>query len=153
MVSKVDLPLRWDCICDLTWSFLLSYGNQMNRPTELRQVSNDKKFRIDLILHIHFLKINKVKVETYLTRLYTRHKMRPRPSCITPLSAIFTKVLRTNGQTNGPTGQRTNGRTNGQTVTPSYRDARIHLKILTWYILYSTLLSFSLCLSVWIFHY
>ena len=94
----------------------------MNRPTELRQVSNDKKFRVDLILHIHFLKINKGKVETYLARPYTRHKMRPLPAL-----HHFQQFL---PKRYGPTDLGTNGRTDQRTDTPSYRDARTHPKSL-----------------------
>ena len=46
-----------------------------------------------------------------------------------PFSAIFTKALRTGRRTDGPTDGRTDGPMDGWTDTPSYRDARTHLKM------------------------
>ena len=47
---------------------------------------------------------------------------------ISPFLRNSTRVWRTDGPTDGPTDRRTDGRTDGRTDTPSYRDARTHLK-------------------------
>ena len=43
--------------------------------------------------------------------------------------SLFTKALRTDGRPDGLTDGPTDGPTDGRTDTPSYRDARTHLKI------------------------
>ena len=49
-------------------------------------------------------------------------------SGITLYCRLFTKALRTDGQTDGPTEQQQP--TDGRTDTASYRDARTHLKMM-----------------------